>query len=94
VPQVLVYNKCDLLEESRRPRQTVDWVERANGQRARRVFVSARDGQGIDELRQVLADVDSLRLNAADPPQATAPDPRALPATAAFSLTSHPPHHA
>ena len=36
--------------------QAVDWVERANGVRVRRVFVSARDGEGLDALREVLAD--------------------------------------
>jgi GTP-binding protein HflX len=93
VPQVLVYNKCDLLEESRRPRQTVDWVERANGHRVRRVFVSAHDGQGIDELRQVLADEVSRRLNAAALPQTMVADPRSLPVSTGPSFTSHPPHH-
>ena len=56
VPQVLVYNKCDLLEESRQPRQVQDWVEAHPGVRRPRVFVSARDGQGLDALRQVIAD--------------------------------------
>jgi len=56
VSQVLVYNKCDLLEESRQPRQVQDWVEAHPGVRRPRVFVSARDGQGLDALRQVIAD--------------------------------------
>ncbi|MBK1613945.1 GTPase HflX [Rubrivivax gelatinosus] len=56
VRQVLVYNKCDLLEESRRPRQALDEVEAHPGVRRARVFVSARDGQGLDVLRQVVAD--------------------------------------
>jgi GTP-binding protein HflX len=94
VPQVLVYNKCDLLEDSRRPRQTVDWVERTNGQRVRRVFVSALDGEGIDALRQVLAEAVSRRLKAAESPPPSAPDPRLLPATAAHpSFTPYPPQH-
>jgi GTP-binding protein HflX len=93
VPQLLVFNKCDLLEPSRRPRNHVDWVERGNGQRARRVFVSARDGEGIDDLRQVLADTVSQRLNAAAVPPDTAPDPRSLPVAAGLSLTPYPPHH-
>jgi GTP-binding protein HflX len=93
VPQVLVFNKCDLLEASRRPRQTVDWVERTNAQRVRRVFVSARDGDGIDELRQVLAEAASQRLNAAASAPTEAPDPRSLPMAAGLSSTPHPPHH-
>jgi GTP-binding protein HflX len=56
VPQVLVYNKCDLLEESLQPRATLDWVEAHPGVRRPRVFVSARSGQGLDVLRQVMAD--------------------------------------
>jgi len=94
VPQVLVYNKCDLLEDSRRPRQVVDWVERANGQRVRRVFVSARDGEGIDALRQVLAEAVSQRLKATESPPSSDPDPRLLPAHAGpSSLTPDPPQH-
>jgi GTP-binding protein HflX len=91
---VLVYNKCDLLEDSRRPRQTVDWVERANGQRVRRVFVSARQGEGIDALRQVLAEAVSQRLKTAGLPPLSAPDPRLLLTHAGPpSLTPHPPQH-
>ena len=94
VPQVMVYNKCDLLEDSRRPRQTVDWYERANGQRARRVFVSARTGDGIDALREVLADTVRERLNAAALPPSAAHDPRSIPASSGLSIPSFPPHHA
>jgi GTP-binding protein HflX len=63
VPQIVVYNKCDLLEPSRRPRQVSDWIERDNGQRVHRVFVSAADGSGIDALRGLLADALADRLN-------------------------------
>jgi GTP-binding protein HflX len=94
VSQVLVYNKCDLLEDSRRPRQTVDWVERANGQRVRRVFVSASEGEGIDFLRQVLAEAVMQRLKAAESPPSSVPDPRLLPAhVGSSSSTSYPPQH-
>ncbi len=55
VPQILVYNKCDLLEASRQPRETEDWVELPGGVRSRRVFVSALQGAGIDVLRNALA---------------------------------------
>jgi GTP-binding protein HflX len=55
VPQVLVFNKLDLLEPSRRPRVASDWIERQGGQRVPRVFVSATDGEGLDALRTVLA---------------------------------------
>jgi GTP-binding protein HflX len=78
VPQVLVYNKSDLLEPSRRPRQDVDWLERAHGQRVPRVFISARDGRGIDLLRDVLADVVCQRLKAVPAPQFDKSDSRSI----------------
>lgn len=51
IPQILVYNKQDMLEESQRPRAPQDWVERDGGVRTPRVFVSALDGTGLDVLR-------------------------------------------
>ena len=62
VPQILVYNKCDLLEESQCPRAAADWVEVHPGVRRARVFVSARGGQGLAELRQTIADAVALSL--------------------------------
>ncbi len=75
VPQILVFNKCDLLEASRQPREASDWVEVHPGVRRRRVFVSARSGQGLDELRRAIADcaLDALNAGAAAP-AATLPD--------------------
>ena len=56
IPQILVYNKQDLLEESQRPRAPMDWVERAGGVRVPRVFVSAVEGSGLELLRsQIVA---------------------------------------
>ena len=55
VPQLLVYNKCDRLENSRQPREAEDWVELPAGVRSRRVFVSALKGTGLDVLRKALA---------------------------------------
>jgi GTP-binding protein HflX len=63
VPQVLVYNKCDLLDEAAQPRAECDEVEAHPGVRRPRVFVSARDGRGLDALRQVIATVVRARLN-------------------------------
>ncbi len=54
IPQVLVYNKVDRLEPSQRPRLLRDEIERPGGVRVPRVFVSALDGTGLDELRRVL----------------------------------------
>ncbi len=64
VPQIWVCNKCDLLEESRRPRQAADWVEVHPGVRRPRVFVSATTGEGLDALRRVIAAAAAGRLNA------------------------------
>ncbi len=62
IPQVLVYNKLDQLEPGRRPRTPMDWVERPNGVRVPRVWVSALDGSGLDVLRDCIA-----RLASGDP---------------------------
>ncbi len=75
VPQLLVYNKCDLLEESRKSREETDWIEAHPGVRRQRVFVSAQTGQGLDHLRQAIAAAAVQRLNAGHPtPSATLPD--------------------
>lgn len=57
VPQILVYNKQDLLPEDQRPRESVDAMLRANGstEPTPRVFVSALDGSGLAELRRLIA---------------------------------------
>lgn len=56
IPQILVYNKQDLLDENQRPRSPMDWIERPGGVRVPRVFVSAVQGSGLDVLRsQIVA---------------------------------------
>jgi GTP-binding protein HflX len=64
VPQILVFNKRDLLEDSLQPRATTDWLEVHPGVRRQRVFVSARTGQGLADLRQAIAEHALARLNA------------------------------
>ena len=81
VPQVLVFNKCDLLEASLQPRDATDWVELHAGVRRQRVFVSARDGNGLPALRDVIAQAAAGRLNAR---ASSPPDPR-------FDVCSFPP---
>lgn len=54
-PQLIVFNKLDALPDSLRPRTRLDFVERPNGLRVPRIHVSARTGEGLDELRQALA---------------------------------------
>ena len=63
VPQVLVFNKCDLLEASLQPRAPTDWIEVSAGLRRQRVFVSARDGSGLPALRELIAHAAAGRLN-------------------------------
>jgi len=69
-PQILVYNKCDLLDASQQPRAADDWLELHSGLRRRRVFVSVRTGRGLDRLRSAIAEA-ALAARAS----ATAPAP-------------------
>ncbi|HNU10395.1 MAG TPA: GTPase HflX [Rubrivivax sp.] len=71
IPQVWVCNKCDLLAEGQRPRVAADWVEVRPGVRRPRVFVSAREGVGLDALRRVVAAAATGGLN---PDAGTPPD--------------------
>jgi GTPase len=61
VPQLLVFNKCDLLEPSQLPREAGDWLEVHPGVRRRRVFVSAATGQGLATLREAIAEAASAQ---------------------------------
>lgn len=72
IPQILVCNKSDLLESSQLPRQRVDEIEREGGVRTPRVFVSALTGEGLPQLRALLA---HAALGQAGEPEA-ARDPR------------------
>jgi GTP-binding protein HflX len=68
IPQILVYNKLDMLEDNQRPREPVDWIERPGGVRVPRVFVSALTGEGLDRLReQIVQAMPVPALNAQDP---------------------------
>ena len=73
IPQVLVFNKLDQLEETQRPRALRDTVELAAGLRVPRVFISARSGEGIAELRAIVSEAVAgaplHRLNRGDPAQ-------------------------
>jgi GTPase len=65
VPQVLVFNKLDALEKERHPLHMSDMYE-IDGVSVPRVFVSARDGLGLAQLREVLAQQAMTRLPGAD----------------------------
>jgi GTP-binding protein HflX len=54
IPQVLVFNKLDAVDEARRPHQLEDVFDR-HGVATPRVFVSARSGEGLQNLRLLLA---------------------------------------
>ncbi|MEO6746726.1 MAG: GTPase HflX [Caldimonas sp.] len=77
IPQVLVCNQIDRLEETQRPRVMRDHVELPSGRRVARIFVSAKTGEGLDLLRKLLkeaviggADNALKRADAASPPVA------------------------
>lgn len=53
IPQVLVFNKCDLVPAMDQPVRMQDDYDLA-GVRTPRIFVSAGAGQGLDALRQLL----------------------------------------
>ena len=60
VPQILIFNKLDALEKSRWPLHVTDMYEVKDAfseatRRVERVFVSARTGDGLPELRQLLS---------------------------------------
>ena len=54
IPQVLVFNKLDALEIERRPLQLEDTFE-LDGVQTPRLFLSAKNGEGLQSLRQQLA---------------------------------------
>lgn len=54
IPQVLIFNKLDALEKSQWPLQLQDVMD-VDGQPVPRLFVSAQSGQGVAELRHLLA---------------------------------------
>jgi len=56
VAQVLVYNKLDRMEETERPRVLADMAELPGGARVPRVFVSALTSEGLDVLRERIAE--------------------------------------
>jgi GTP-binding protein HflX len=76
IPQIIVYNKIDRLESP--PRTASDWIEREPGRSVPRVFVSAIEGTGLAELRDLLvraASSEGLIAGAPAPTGAAADDP-------------------
>lgn len=73
VPQVLVFNKLDALDDAQRPRVLGDVYELEPGLVVPRWFVSARSGEGLAAVRHLIAQaaLNQERLGAAPHP-----DPR------------------
>lgn len=65
IPQLLVFNKLDALPAERTPALLQDTYE-VDGLEVPRVFVSARSGEGLPLLRQMLADAALAARNAPD----------------------------
>lgn len=55
VPQILVFNKADLLELHQSPHTEVDTIVFDDGRHVPRVFISAQQGSGLEALRQQIA---------------------------------------
>jgi GTP-binding protein HflX len=71
VPQMLVFNKIDLLEASQQPREAIDRFE-LEGVSVPRLFVSGRTAQGVPELRRQLAE--EVNRRGADMPLPDTPE--------------------
>lgn len=54
IPQILVFNKLDALENEQLPLQLIDMYE-VDGESVPRLFVSAQSGRGLSDLRLQLA---------------------------------------
>lgn len=67
LPQLLVFNKCDLLEASALPRVEQDVYELEPGRLVPRVFISAAQGQGLDAVRQAISQATAEALAPAHP---------------------------
>lgn len=65
IPQLLVFNKLDALDPARRPLLMQDWFAVA-GRQTPRIFVSAKQGEGLPALRAYLAGR-AHRVGAAEP---------------------------
>ena len=76
IRQILVFNKLDAMPDDRRPLQHHDKID-INGVQTDRIFVSARTGDGIADLRAFLAGLASRDANAPGPDKSCG-DPQAV----------------
>jgi GTP-binding protein HflX len=65
VPQWLIFNKIDSLPPERQPLELFDLFE-VDGLPLKRVFVSAQSGQGLANLRQMLAEEVARTVSSSD----------------------------
>ncbi len=92
VPQILVFNKLDRMEPL--PRDLQDYIERPGAEPVQRVFVSALRGNGLDLLRDCIAQLASgagLKPPGQSPSPAlseTPAEPRSMQAPAGAQLPS------
>jgi GTP-binding protein HflX len=56
VPQILVFNKADLLDRHQSPHTDVDAIVFDDGRLVPRVFISAAQGSGLEALRHLIAE--------------------------------------
>ncbi len=75
IPQFLVFNKLDALEDNQRPRVLIDMFEVEPQRSVPRVFVSAERGEGLDGLRDRLAEI--ARQDGELVPEDATPEPEA-----------------
>lgn len=68
VPQLLVFNKLDALENGRRPLQLADVFE-LDGRPVSRIFVSSKSGEGLAALREQLSTMAKNALGAGMTPE-------------------------
>ena len=70
VPQILVFNKADLLDQHQSPHTEVDAIVFDDGRLVPRVFISAEQGSGLEALRHLIAEfatgVATIPLNSSD----------------------------
>ena len=59
IPQILIFNKIDALEAENQPRQIEDSFE-LDGVQTPRIFLSAKNGHGLQILRQKLSQIVTL----------------------------------
>jgi GTPase len=82
IPQIVVFNKLDAMDAATVPALLVDQME-LDGQSVSRIYVSARNGLGLADLRGLLAQ--RVVAQAVEPTGMHPQDPRSLGGTPSTS---------